>query len=425
MNLFRFIIGLLLMVLCHTAVVSAEENRRFPPGTREIYITGQAGVRSEMLANIAPLVEKSIAEGYYAGAVVLAAHRGHIIYRGVFGNQQITPEVVPMRFETIFDLASLTKVVVTTTAIMQLLESGRLGLDTPVAEYWPAFANNGKGDITIRELLTHTSGLPALMPNWTVPEDPEQRYAESVRQIEQIKPVNPPAKAFVYGDINFMVLGHLVELISGERLNEYAQAHILKSLNMKSTTFLPPSSWQSRIAPTYAPDVQQRRWGEVNDPATWRMGGVSGIAGLFGDAHDLGLFLQCLLNNGKISDHRYLLGPLTILKMSTPQTPIGIWETRGLGWDIDSPYSNRGVLLPTASYGHAGWTGVSVWLDPVTQTWIIILTSRTHPVPTEKNQVVPDRRAIANIIAGSLTDITVTDLKTTGAGELQHMYSKR
>ena len=398
------------------------ESRRFPLGTREIYIAELAGIRNDSLTNIATVVEKSIAAGYYPGMVVLAAHRGQLIYRGVFGNQSLVPEVIGMRTDTLFDLASLTKVMVTTTAVMQLLEAGRLELDSCVSQYWPDFASNGKDRITVRELLTHTSGLQAIPPPWTPPVEENQRYATGLKQIEQLSLVEAPGKMFVYSDTNFVILGYLAELISGERLDQYAQTHIFKPLQMNSAVFLPPPSMRNLIAPTVSPEDQQARWGQVNDPTTERMGGVSGVAGLFANAHDVGIFLECLLNGGRIAEERYLLSPLTIRKMITPQTPSGMLECRGLGWDLDSVYSNRGVLFPAGSFGHTGWTGVSVWADPATQTWIVALTSRSHPAPAPRNQLIQDRRAIANIVAASLTDIDASHLENTGAGELHRAY---
>lgn len=364
----------------------------------EITLTELNCVRKSALANIAPLVQKSIANGYYPGAVILAAHRGQKIYQGVFGNQQVVPTVKRMELSTIFDLASLTKVVVTTTAIMQLVESGKIQLDEKVAHYWPAFQQNGKEDLTIRGLLTHTSGLQANLPAWTGPDD----YQAGIRQVEEIGLTNPPGKVFTYSDVNFIALGYLVELISGEPLDQYANQHILQPLKMTATRFLPPSSWRNRIAPTSSPEDQQMRWGEVNDPTTAHMGGVTGVAGLFGTAEDLGIFLQCLLNRGCIEGDHYLLAPLSVALMTSPQTPPELSEIRGLGWDIRSRFSVRGSLLSLGSYGHTGWPGVSVWVDPHTQTWIIILTSRTHPAPAKHNQLISDRRAVADIIAASL-----------------------
>jgi CubicO group peptidase (beta-lactamase class C family) len=397
------------------------EARHFPAGAHDVYIAAQGGVRTDVLRNIAPLVENSIAHGDYPGAVVLAGHRGHVIYRGVFGNRRIEPSVAPMRLNTVFDLASLTKVLVTTPAIMQLVEEGEIELDAPVALYWPAFAQNGKSNITIRELLTHSSGLPPDLPD---PGPYIIGEAETLHQVEHVRPSHTPGTNFSYSDINFITLGHIVEIISGESLKHYAEKHIFGPLGMKDTRFLPSAALRDRIAPTQI--IRGRlRWGQVNDPTTYAMDGVSGAAGVFSDASDIGIYAQCLLNGGRLSSKgskRYLLGPLSVLKMVSVQTPLSFSQIRGLGWDIDSPYSNRGVLFPAQSFGHTGWTGTSLWVDPVTQTWVVILTSRTHPEPANYNQLVNDRRAIANIVSGSIRDITVFNQNNTGVGELTRAY---
>ncbi|MBS0351460.1 MAG: beta-lactamase family protein, partial [Proteobacteria bacterium] len=336
-------------VRCLAEPASNQQALHFPTGTREEYIADLPAVRPKILANITSLIEKSIAGGYYPGAVVLVGHSGSIIYQGVFGNQQLAPQIVPLQFTSIFDLASLTKVIVTTTAVMQLIERGQLDLDQTIVSYWPEFAKNGKENVTVRALLTHTSGLQPILPAWNPPQDQGQRYAEGIRQVEHIALANTPGTVFVYSDINFLALGHLVELITAEPLNQYAQKHIFDALNMTSATFLPPSNLKFQIAPTFSPEFKAERWGQVNDPATERMGGVSGVAGMFANAQDIGTFLQCLLDGGRVSDQNYLLGPLTILKMTTPQSPPGVQELRGLGWDIGSSYSNRGGLVPRGS----------------------------------------------------------------------------
>jgi CubicO group peptidase (beta-lactamase class C family) len=429
-KMFSILIPLFILGISTSAF---SQPRHFPAGTRDISIPTQAGVRSDLLANISTRVEKSIAQGSYPGAVVLVSHRGHVIYRGVFGNRRIQPDIAPMHFDTLFDLASLTKVVVTTTAVMQLIEQGKLELDTPVAKYWPAFGANGKSEVSIRELLTHTSGLipditDPLHPNSTPSWDGE---ASALTQITHLKLTNPPGTAFVYSDVNFLVLGYLVEILSGQTLDKYASEHIFKRLNMDDTGYLPAASLRDRIAPTEIIE-KELRWANVHDASAHAMDGVAGNAGVFSDAADLSLFAQCLLNNGKIKDSSskskkktaYLLGPLTVFKMTTPQTPTAVPELRGLGWDIDSAYTARGSLFPSRSYGHTGYTGTSLWIDPVTQTYIIILTSRTHPTPASFNQVMYDRREIANIVAASLTDISLPEQGTTGIGEIYRAYEK-
>jgi CubicO group peptidase (beta-lactamase class C family) len=387
--------------------------------TRSIDIPAIPGIRTDLLKNIAPVIEKSIANKAYPGAVVLIGHRGKTIYRGVFGYRRLTPDAAPMQYNTIFDLASLTKVVATAPAIMQLLEQGKLSLDASVATYWPAFGKNGKEKITIRQLLTHESGLPA---DIEFSDHSADKLYEKIIQLH----FNKTSKTkFVYSDINFIILAHLVEIISGESFNDYTQNHIFKPLEMYHTFFNPKAAWLDRIAPTEKTD-KGLRWGQAQDPLAFAMGGVAGNAGLFSTAEDLSRYAQCLLDGGRIasSHHKmqHLLGPLTILKMTTPQTPPGEPNVRGLGWDIDSPYSNRGVLLPVSSFGHTGWTGTSIWIDPTTQTYIIILTSRLHPTVRQHNQLIEDRRLIANFVAASLTDIASYAQNNTGIGELSRAY---
>ncbi len=406
------------LTACLLISQSMAESRHFPNGTDQVTIRPVSGVRTDLYKNIAPLIQKSIAEGKYPGAVVLISHHGHIVYRGVFGSRRILPNQAPMTFNTVFDLASLTKVIATTPAVMQLVEQGKLQLDAPVAKYWPSFAEHGKNAVTIRELLTHTSGLPADI------SAPEQGENAILQQIVQMKLSHPAGTKFLYSDINFVVLAYLVERITHQSFAVYTQNHIFKLLGMKDTGFLPSQRLQKRIAPTEV-IRHQLRWGVVQDPLAYSMGGVSGNAGLFSTANDLGIYAQCLLNNGKMTRQKktvWLLGPLTVLKMTTPQTAEPVDGMRGLGWDIDSAYSNRGVLFPLRSFGHTGWTGTSLWIDPVTKTWIVILTSRTHPAIIGNNQIVEDRRLIADIVAASVIDTPVMHQSNTGSAELARAY---
>lgn len=383
----------------------------FPSGTHQILIPKTQGIREELLTKIAPIVDQSIRDNSYPGAVVLAGHRGKIIYQGIFGNQQILPTLKPMRANTIFDVASLTKVIATAPAIMQLVEQGKIELDSKVATYWPLFGKGGKEQITIRQLLTHTSGLPV---------DVEPGSKESVyHHIEQMKLKKKDVK-FVYSDVNFIVLAHLVELISHEEFGHYVNSHIFKPLGMKHTFFLPPKSLRDQIAPTLFSEKKQK-WGDVQDPIAHAMGGIAGHAGLFSNANDLAIYAQSLLDGGR-GMHGHILSPLTILKMTTPQTPASISNVRALGWDMDSMYSNRGELFTTRSFGHTGWTGTSIWIDPPTQTWLIILTNRIHPKPPKENRLIVDRKKIANVISASIIDISVVSQNNTGQGELSRAF---
>jgi uncharacterized protein YbbC (DUF1343 family)/CubicO group peptidase (beta-lactamase class C family) len=274
-----------------------------------------------------------------------------------------------MTVDTIFDLASLTKPIATATSVMRLVQLGQIRLNDPVAKYIPEFGRNGKEEITVRQLLTHFSGLREdldLNVAWTGRD-------EGLRRAFDEKPVRPPGSAYIYSDINYIVLGYLVERVSALPVDKYADAHIFQPLKMMNTRFVPPRAWLWRIAPTEYEERGQMLRGIVHDPTARRMGGVAGHAGLFSNISDLAKFAQAMLD-GKI-----LSAPI-IEKMTTPQQPANATVLRGLGWDIDSPFSSvRGDLLPVGSYGHTGFTGTSFWVDPYTNTYIIILTNAVHP----------------------------------------------
>lgn len=358
------------------------------------------------LSQIDKIVHRSIMSGGYPGAVVLASHKGKIIYQGIFGNRRIEPDIAAMQFDTIFDLASLTKVVVTTTAIMQLVEQDRITLNASLHSYWPEFSGHGKEDITIKELLTHTAGFPAIVPRSRL-----SNKEDILKWVAQSELSFIPNTHFLYSDIGFLTLGYLVERITGQSLDYYAKEYIFSPLGMYDTQFLPPSTLLDRIAPTEIINGHLR-WGTVHDPTATAMGGVSGLAGLFSTIRDLGVFLDCILASGRVPDQyadqgssRHILLPSSVQEMTTVQTPSIIPEKRGLGWDIHSmPYDGgRGKLLSPYAFGHTGFTGTSMWVDPVTTSWVIILTSRIHPVyhPNDKH-IFEDRSAIADIVAGNV-----------------------
>ncbi len=326
--------------------------------------------QSPGFSNIDAIMNRAVAEGNIPGGVVLVGHNGSVVYHKAFGMRSLEPTREPMTTDTIFDLASLTKCIATTTAMMQLFEDGRVRLNDPVSKYLKEFAQNGKQDITIRELMTHYSGLP---PDLDL-SAPWQGRDAAYRIVMAEKLQNPPGSRFVYSDINFETLGFLIEQVTGESLDSYTARHIFGPMGMKDTRFLPPKEWIPRIAPTQYDEHEVMLRGVVHDPTARRMGGVAGHAGLFSTAGDLSKFAQSLLSGSPV------LSPLAIEKMSTPQQPPNASSQRGLGWDIDSPFStNRGELLPVGSFGHTGFTGTSLWIDPVTDTYIIILTNAVHP----------------------------------------------
>jgi uncharacterized protein YbbC (DUF1343 family)/CubicO group peptidase (beta-lactamase class C family) len=392
--------------------VCAQDESEAPPALSE-----------KQLAPIAEIVEEAIISGKIPGAVVLIGNQGKVVYRRAFGHRAIEPKKLPMRVDTIFDLGSLTKVIATTTALMQLVEKGKLCIEDWVAAHWPEFNANGKEEITVRQLLTHYSGLRStldLKPEWT-------GYATVLRMIVTEKPAFPPGTCFGYSDINFIILGELVHRISGHPLDVYCAENVFKPLGMKDTGFKPSPALRSRIAPTQNQRGNKRKilWGEVHDPIAYNMGGVAGHAGLFSTADDLSIFAQTLLNGGTMKGVR-ILSPLTVEKMTTPQTPPNKMTLRGLGWDIDSPFSsNRGELFPVGSYGHTGFTGTSIWIDPVSKTYIIVLTNRV--LLDRKGDVLPLRSQIATFVASALGSasaehILSTPHSLTGYYELMRSY---
>ncbi len=364
------------------------------------------------------IVQQAINEHAIPGAVVLIEHHRRIVYRKAFGNRSLEAGTVShpatdreaMTVDTIFDLASLTKCVATTTAMMQLIETGRVKLNDPVAMYLPEFAQNGKSEITVRELMTHYSGLP---PDLDLSQAWMGRDAAWTRVMTST-PIHPPGGSFLYSDINFEALGFLVEAVTGQGLAEYAQQHIFTPLGMAHTRFLPPAAWRSKIAPTQwdtdtvadGPTVGEMLRGIVHDPTARRMGGVAGHAGVFSTADDLAIFADDLMHTHRI------LSASSVAKMSTPQQPANAASLRGLGWDIDSPFaSNRGDLLPVGSFGHTGFTGTSLWMDPVTDTAIILLASAVHPNGHPQHagtSIVSLRTRLATAVV-PLLDLTVNE----------------
>jgi uncharacterized protein YbbC (DUF1343 family)/CubicO group peptidase (beta-lactamase class C family) len=344
------------------------------------------------LGAVDSIIEQAIADGNIPGAVLVVGHNGKVIYRKAYGHRALEPRRELMTLDTIFDLASLTKVIATTTAVMQLMELGKVRLNDPVAKYIPDFAQNGKDDITVRQLLTHYSGLAPDLDLGTPWEGKQTAYQLAA----VVPPETTPGSGFVYSDINFIMLGELVEKVSGESLDAYTAQHIFAPLKMLHTRYLPPAAWRPRIAPTQYDENDKMLDGVVHDPTARRMGGVAGHAGLFATGDDLAKFAQALLDGGD-----GILSPDTVTKMTSPETPPTAPVLRGFGWDIDSPFSsNRGDLLPVGSYGHTGFTGTSLWIDPTTQSYIILLTNSVHP--RGKGNAIGLRVKVATEVAAAL-----------------------
>ena len=356
----------------------------------------QSSAQKQDFSAIDRIIEGGIAAKKFPGAVVIVGHDGHIVFHKAYGNRSLMPRPEPMTEDTIFDVASLTKVLATAPAVMQLYEQGRLLLNDPIAKYLPEFAVNGKQDITIRQLLTHYSGLPpdvSLEDAWSGKEEGLRRAFASV-------PVTASGVQFRYSDINFIVLGALVEKLSGLTLDQYEAKFIARPLGLEHTRFLPPVSWQDRIAPTqYDNGVMLR--GLVHDPTSRRMGGVAGHAGLFSTAGEVAIYAQNLLDQLAGRPSRFPLSRLTLEKMTTPGQPATGTALRGLGWDIDSPYSsNRGELFPVGSFGHTGFTGTSLWIDPTSDTYVVMMANAVYP--NGPTGITAIRAAVATAAAETL-----------------------
>jgi len=368
-----------------------------------------ANVDAARLATVDAVIEKAIAEKQVPGAVLLVGRGSEILYRKAYGMRALVPQAEPMTLDTIFDMASLTKVVATTTGVMILVEEGRIRLNDRVATFIPDFGRYGKGDITIRHLLTHVSGL---RPDLDLSDDSWRSYGEAIRRACEEVPTSAPGERFVYSDINFFLLAEVVARVSGMPFDRFVQNRVARPLRMKDTMFNPSPSLRARIAPTEmctpygwpceGPNQVMLR-GIVHDPTARRMGGVAGHAGLFSTATDLSRFCRMILGGGALGRVR-VLSPLTVVKMSTPATPAGVASVRGLGWDLDTSYSsNRGELFPVGSFGHTGFTGTSLWLDPVTKTYVILLSNRVHP--DGKGDATPLRARVATIVASALRQL--------------------
>jgi uncharacterized protein YbbC (DUF1343 family)/CubicO group peptidase (beta-lactamase class C family) len=377
------------------------------PAVRQAGSKSSPGFDEVRLGRVEELVTEAIKAGSLPGAVVLVGRGDRVLYLKAFGNRALEPKIEPMTIDTVFDMASVTKVVATTTSLMILVEEGRVRSSDRVAAFIPGFERYGKGDITVRHLLTHLSGL---RPDIDMALEFSGAKVAIERAIEEV-PIAPPGERFIYSDINFFLLGEIVARVSGLGLDRFAKARIFEPLGMRDTMFNPPEALWPRIAPTErctplgwpcgGPGAAVLR-GVVHDPTARRMGGVAGHAGLFSTAADLSRFCRMLLGGGRLEGRR-ILSPLGVAKMTTPATPAGSASVRGLGWDLDSAYSsNRGELMPIGSFGHTGFTGTSIWIDPLTGTYVVFLSNRVHP--DGKGDVTPLRAKIATVVASAIID---------------------
>lgn len=300
--------------------------------------------------------------------------RGGESAQGCYGFRMKVPEKDKVAEDTMFDIASLTKVVATTPSVMLLIEQGKVKLDAPVATYLPEFTGLGREKITVRQLMTHTSGLkPSLpsLPAWS-------GYNTGIKLACETVPTSPPDLAFRYSDINFILLGEVVRRVSGEPLDGFAKRHVFDPLGMKDTAFTPSASLIPRIAATERDEHGVMLRGVVHDPTSRRMGGVAGHAGLFSTSADLARYCRMILRDGELDGVR-VLKLETVKQMVAIHTPATLTEKRALGWDVDTRFSKpRGGFPVGTSFGHTGFTGTCLWIDPSSQSFYVFLSSRLH-----------------------------------------------
>ena len=359
-------------------------------------ITTNDIVRYEKQTAMDAAIVEAIADGKCPGGV-LWVEQGGRSYHKPFGKRAVVPADEVMTEDTIFDAASLTKVVACTPAVMLLVERGQLGLEDRVAKHIPEFTGGGKEEVTIRQLITHVSGLRpdiSLKPDWT-------GHDEAMKLACDEKLASKPGEKLVYSDTGPILLGEIVRRISGKPLDQFLQGELYGPLGMKDTGFNPPKEKLERVAPTEVENGVPVR-GVVHDPRARRMGGVAGHAGLFITASDLARYAKMLLNLGELDGVR-IFKPETVKLMTSVQTPSNVTGRRGIGWDIDSSFSGpRGEKFPLGSYGHTGWTGTSIWIDPFSKTFVIFLSNRNHP--TEKGNVLALRKKLGTLAAQWVTD---------------------
>jgi CubicO group peptidase (beta-lactamase class C family) len=341
------------------------------------------GMSAERLAAVDRVVLRGIGAGGFPGASVVVGRKGYAVVKRGYG--ALSWGGAPVDEHTIYDVASLTKVVGTTAAIMVLYDEGKLDLDTPVRAYLPAFTGGGKDRVTLRHLLTHRSGLPAGRELWRSASSP----AEARRQVIETPIYCSPGACFEYSDLGADVLGFVAEAVSGQRLDEFLDARVFRPLGMNDTYFRPPAALRARIAPTeVSPPRGYPIRGEVHDENAFALGGIAGHAGLFSTAADLSIYAQMLLNGGEYGGVRVIAD--STVRLFTARAA----GTRALGWDTCNQRGSCGSLMGANAFGHTGFTGTSLWLDPERDMFVLLLTNRVHAARALRPaKVISDVRA--------------------------------
>jgi CubicO group peptidase (beta-lactamase class C family) len=356
-------------------------------------------------ATLDALANAAIADRAASGIAIAVGRWGRLVHLRGYGAIDWAPGSPAVTDSTLFDLASMTKVVATTTAAAMLEEQGRLDLDQRLAWYLPGITDTAKQRITVRQVLTHRGGFEAFAPLYREFRGREQY----LRQIDARPLRYPPGRQTVYSDWDLVLVGLLVERLTGEELDRWTAAHVFAPLGMRDTRFRPDPSLRPRIAATEFDSARGHIWGEVHDPNAWALGGVAGHAGLFGSARDLAVFAQMLLNGGEYGGVR-ILRPETVARWTTPGYAR---SSRALGWDTPSRNSSAGRYFGPRSFGHTGYTGTSIWVDPERGLFVILLTNRVNPT-SENQKHVALRRAVADAVQRAILDAPLVDWEARG-----------
>jgi CubicO group peptidase (beta-lactamase class C family) len=371
----------------------------------------EVGLSGKQLRLLDGILENALSRKDFPGAVILIGRKGKTVFRKAYGDCQWIPLRREMDEAMIFDLASITKPVATATSLMILVEEGKVSLDEKVKDYVPEFVPyidpSGKTgeDARIWHLLTHTSGLPPYTEQ-RGQAGVEQQFGQRlpteqlVAHIAQLPKTDPPGTALHYSCLGYITLAHIIKRVSGQDIAQFSHERIFEPLKMKHTFYCPPRKTLSLCVPTEA--IEGKPFiGVVHDPLARLQGGISGNAGLFSTAEDLAIFAEMMLHKGTYKGER-ILSPLSVARM-TSIWPKATFCGRGLGWDLDSPQStNGGDLFGLNSYGHTGYTGTSIWIDPDTETYVIFLTNRVHP--DDKGAISAMRSRVANVVAAAIED---------------------
>jgi CubicO group peptidase (beta-lactamase class C family) len=365
------------------------------PARAPAQVSPAATARSTVLDDtVAKVLDRALADSAFPGAIAVVGNHDGILVERAVGHIDWSPSPAPDD-HTLWDIASLTKVTGMTTAMMQLVEQGKIDLDAPVQRYIPDWTGPKKERVTVRHLLTHSSGLPAFKPY-----DKITTNADSIAKLMFATPLDTvPGARMVYSDIGAYMLGKLVERVSGETLDQYVVRHVFQPLGMNETRYNPPVEWIARIAPTEIDPLRGGKVrGKVHDERAYYLGGVSAHAGIFSSAHDLARFARMYLNGGMLDLVR-IVKPETIALFTTLQD--SALSNRALGWEKPTGRNSAGHLMSSRAFGHTGFTGTSIWIDPSRDLFVILLSNRVNPT-RENNRIGGVRTALADAVVGTV-----------------------